>query len=42
MLCPGTGEGPRATPCAFWNEFIPMLRQENRTGAFDRRLLALN
>ena len=28
----GTGEGPRATPCAFWNEFIPMLRKENRTG----------
>ena len=28
----GTGEGPRANPCAFWNEFIPMLRQENRTG----------
>ena len=39
MLCSGTGEGPRATPCAFWNEFIPMLRQENRTGAFDRSLL---
>ena len=28
----GTGEGPRATACAFWNEFIPMLRKENRTG----------
>ena len=28
----GTGEGPRATQCAFWNEFVPMLRKENRTG----------
>ena len=27
----GTGEGPRATACAFWNEFIPILRKENRT-----------
>ena len=28
----GTGEGPRATQCAFWNEFIPRLRDKNRTG----------
>ena len=28
----GTGEGPRATQCAFWNEFIPRLRTKNRTG----------
>lgn len=27
----GTGEGPRASACAFWNEFMPMLRNENRT-----------
>ena len=27
----GTGEGPRATACAFWNEFMPILRKENRT-----------
>ena len=32
--CTGTGEGPRATSCAFWNEFMPMLRKENRTGEF--------
>ena len=30
----GTGEGPRASACAFWNEFMPMLRNENRTGGF--------
>ena len=29
----GTGEGPRATQCAFWNEFVPMLRKKNRTGS---------
>ena len=32
MKSSGTGEGPRASACAFWNEFMPMLRKENRTG----------
>ena len=37
----GTGEGPRATSCAFWNEFMPMLRKENRTGDFFKKFKPL-
>ncbi|CAH0559017.1 unnamed protein product [Brassicogethes aeneus] len=30
----GIGRGPRATACAFWNNFLPKLRDNPGTGSF--------